>query len=171
MPFFGLTSVAVLQTGQGGGAVCWGTAKQAGRLSVRSPMKPGRNMTLGSTHPLTEMSTKNTSRGTKLSVGMADSPTNCMCRLYGNVGTSVCWNHWSLCSSVQGLIYRYYGLVRRSRNGNLTTCVVTWAVKGTHGGAGMPWVGFETEYLYLVNQRLCHPTVSFFTTVVLWSRL
>ena len=65
-----------------------------------SPMKPGRNMTLGSTHPLTEMSTKDTSRGRKLSVCMADSPTNCMCRLYGNVRASVCWNHWSLCRSV-----------------------------------------------------------------------
>ena len=129
-------------------------------------MKPDRNMTLGTTHPLKEMSTKNTSRGIKWSVGIADSPTNRMCRLYGNVRASVCSNHWSLCRSIQGLIYRYYSLVRRSRNGNLTTCVVTGAVKGTHVADRVIWPGFETEYLYSVNQRLCSPTLSFFTTVV-----
>jgi hypothetical protein len=58
-----------------GGAVRWGTALQAGRSRVQFPMvsyvifhwhKPfGRNMAMGLTQPLTEMSTRNISWGVK----------------------------------------------------------------------------------------------------------
>ena len=48
-------------------AVCWGTALQVGRSRVRFPMVSpeifSRTMALGSTQPLTEMSTRNTSGG------------------------------------------------------------------------------------------------------------
>jgi hypothetical protein len=56
------------------GAVDWGTALQAGRSRVRFPMvsleffidnPSGRTMALGSTQPLTEMSTRNLSWGVK----------------------------------------------------------------------------------------------------------
>ena len=57
-----------------GGAVRWGTALQAGRSWVRFPMVSleffidslsGRTMALGSTQPLTEMSTRTISWGVK----------------------------------------------------------------------------------------------------------
>ena len=58
-------------TGAWDGAVCWGTALQAGRSRVRFPNgvvgsfhwhnPSGRAMAMGSTQPLTEMSTRNIS--------------------------------------------------------------------------------------------------------------
>jgi len=58
-----------------GGTVGWGTALQAGMSRVPFPMgvvgyfhwhnPSGRTMTLGSTQPLTEMSTRNISWGIK----------------------------------------------------------------------------------------------------------
>ena len=65
---------ADIDTGARGGAVGWGTALQAGRSRVRFPMvsleffidnPSGRTMALGSTQPLTEMSTRNISWGVK----------------------------------------------------------------------------------------------------------
>jgi len=43
------------------GTVGSGTALQAGRSRVQFPMVSGHTMALGSTQPLTEMSTRNTS--------------------------------------------------------------------------------------------------------------
>jgi hypothetical protein len=61
-------------TGARGGAAGGGTALQAGRSRVRFPMVSleffidssfGRTMALGSTQPLTQMSTRNISWGVK----------------------------------------------------------------------------------------------------------
>ena len=76
-------------------------------------------MDLGSTQPLTEMSTKNTSRGIKVVCGKGRMS------IVGNLVASLSWNHWSMSRSVQGLLQLYYRLVRRTENGNLTTRVVT----------------------------------------------
>ena len=63
----------MFRAGTRGGAVGWGTALQAGRSRVRFPMvsldffhwhnPSSRTMVLGSTQPLTEMSTRNVSWG------------------------------------------------------------------------------------------------------------
>ena len=49
---------------------------------------PGRTMTLGSTQPLTEMSTRNVSWGWRWPVRRADNLTTFMCRLSWNLGAS-----------------------------------------------------------------------------------
>ena len=55
---------SLFRSGARGGAVGWRTALQAGRSRVRFPMVPSRRtMVLGSTQPLTEMSTRNISWG------------------------------------------------------------------------------------------------------------
>ena len=69
------TWISVCVTGVRGGAVRWGTALQVGRSRVRFPMvslriihrhnPSSRTMALGSTQPLTEMSTRNISCGVK----------------------------------------------------------------------------------------------------------
>jgi hypothetical protein len=64
-----------LNPGARGGAVAWGTTLQTGTSRVRFPMvslelipwhkRSGRTVALGSTQPLTEMSTRNISWGVK----------------------------------------------------------------------------------------------------------
>jgi hypothetical protein len=71
--FFDLFFYKYLQLGARGGAVGWGTEVQTGRSRVRFPMVSvdffhwhnpvGRTVALGSTQPLTEMSTRNISWG------------------------------------------------------------------------------------------------------------
>ena len=66
----------------------------------------GRTMALGSTQPLTEMSTGNISWGVKSGrcVG-ADNLTTFMCRLSWNLGTSASWDPLGLFRPVMGLLY------------------------------------------------------------------
>jgi len=60
---------------------------------------------LGSTQPLTEMSTKIISLGVK--VRKADNPTTFMCRLSWNLGASTSWNPQGLSRPVIVLLYFY----------------------------------------------------------------
>jgi hypothetical protein len=63
-------------------------------------------MALESTQPLTEMSTRNISWGSKggRCVG-ADNFTTFMCRLSRNLGASTSWNPKGLSRPVMGLLY------------------------------------------------------------------
>jgi hypothetical protein len=70
----------------------------------------GRTMALGSTQPLTEMSTQNTSWGEgggrqRRPVCRADNLTTFMCRLSGNLGDPTSWNPKGLSRPVTGLLY------------------------------------------------------------------
>jgi hypothetical protein len=64
----------------------------------------GRTMALGSTQPLTEMSTT-------WPVRMADNLTTFMCRLSWNLGASTSWNPQGLSRPVMGLLYIYQNRV------------------------------------------------------------
>jgi hypothetical protein len=57
---------------------------------------------LGSTQPLTEMSTRNISWGVKYFLWQ---PTTLMCRLSRNLGTPTSWNPKGLSRPVMGLLY------------------------------------------------------------------
>jgi hypothetical protein len=63
-------------------------------------------MALGSTQPLTEMSTRNTSCG--VNAAGADNLTTFMCRLSRNLGASTSWNPQGLSRPVMGLLYLYH---------------------------------------------------------------
>ena len=65
----------------------------------------GRPMTLGSTQPLTEMSTRYISWGVKRPVHTADSLTTFVCRLSWNLGASSYRNPQVLSRPVMGLLY------------------------------------------------------------------
>jgi hypothetical protein len=62
-------------------------------------------MALGSTQPLTEMSTRNTSWGVKRPVCRADNHITFMCWLSWNLGASNSWNPQGLSRPVMGLLY------------------------------------------------------------------
>jgi hypothetical protein len=64
---------------------------------------------LGSTQPLTEMSTRNISWGAELPMRRADNLTIFMCRLSLYLGVSTSWNPQGLSMAVRGLLYlKYY---------------------------------------------------------------
>ena len=67
----------------------------------------GRTMALGLTQPLTEISTRNISRGQRRPVRSAENLTTFMCRLSWNLGASTFWNHQGLSRPVMGLILLY----------------------------------------------------------------
>jgi len=60
-------------------------------------------MVLGSTQPLTEISTRNISWGVK-----AHNLTSFMCQLSWNLGTSTSWNPQGLSRPVEGLLLLFY---------------------------------------------------------------
>ena len=68
--------------------------KVAGSIpdGVTGAFHSGRTMALGSTQSLTEISTRNISRGYRRSVGRADNLTAFTCRLSWNLGASTSWN-------------------------------------------------------------------------------
>jgi hypothetical protein len=66
----------------------------------------GRTMSLGSTQPLTEISTRNIFWG-KGGRCVADNLTTFMCRLSWNLGASTFWNPQGLSRAVMGLLYLY----------------------------------------------------------------
>jgi hypothetical protein len=104
-------------SGACGGAVGWSTALQVARLRVRFPMLSleffhwhklsGRTMALGSTQPLTEMSTRNISWGYRRPVSRADKHTTFMCRMSWNLEASTSWNPLGLSRPVMELLYLY----------------------------------------------------------------
>jgi len=65
----------------------------------------GRTMALGLTQPLTEISTRNISRGYRRQMRTADNLTSFMCRLSWNLGASTTWNPQGLPRLVMGLLY------------------------------------------------------------------
>jgi hypothetical protein len=67
----------------------------------------GRIVALGSTQPLTEMSTRNPSWGKRRPVLRADNLTTFMCRLSRNSGASTSWNPKGLSRPVAGKFYVY----------------------------------------------------------------
>ena len=67
----------------------------------------GRAMALGSTQPLTEMSTRNVSWGLRRPVRRADNLTSFMCRLSCNLGASTSWNPQGLSRPVMGLLFTF----------------------------------------------------------------
>ena len=67
----------------------------------------GRTMTLGSTQPLTQMSTRNISWGLRRPVRRADNLTTFMCRLSWNLEASTSWNPQGLSRPVMGLLYLF----------------------------------------------------------------
>ena len=71
----------------------------------------GRTMALGSTQPLTEMSTRNISWGWKQPVRRADNLTTFMCRLSRNLGALTSWDTLGLSRPVMGLLYLYNKLL------------------------------------------------------------
>ena len=76
------------------------------------PIPRGHNpssftMALDLTQPLTEMSTRNISRGIKLPVRRADNLTTFMCRLSWNLGVATFWNPQGLSRPEMGLLDPY----------------------------------------------------------------
>jgi hypothetical protein len=67
----------------------------------------GCTMALGSTQPLTEMSTRRISWGVKAAGDMADNLTTFMCRLSRNLGASTSWNPKGLSRPLMGLLYLF----------------------------------------------------------------
>ena len=67
----------------------------------------GRTMVLGSTQPLTEMSTRNISWGQRQPVRRVDNLITFMCWLCGNLGASNSWNPLDLSRPVMGLLDLY----------------------------------------------------------------
>jgi hypothetical protein len=65
----------------------------------------GPTMALASTQPLTEMSTRNISWGSRRPVRRADNLTTFMCWLSWNLGASTSWNRQGMSRSVKGLLY------------------------------------------------------------------
>ena len=57
-------------------------------------------MVLGSTQPLTEMSTRDISWGHSRSVLMTDNLTICMCRFSGNLGSLTSWRPVPFCNGI-----------------------------------------------------------------------
>ena len=104
--------------GARGGAVGWGTALQAGKVTDLIPdsvigvfrwhSPSGCTMALALTHPLTEMSTGNSSWGWRQLVHRADDPTTFMCQLSWNLGASTSWNLQGLSRPVMGLLCLFY---------------------------------------------------------------
>ena len=72
----------------------------------------GRTMALGSTQPLTEMSTRNISWWQRRPLPRVDNLTTFMCRLSWNLGASTCWNPLGLSRPLMGLLYLYLCLLR-----------------------------------------------------------
>jgi hypothetical protein len=64
-------------------------------------------MVMGSTQPLTEMSTKNVTWGLRRPVPRVDNLTNFMCGMSLNLGISTSWNLQSLFRLVQGFFYMF----------------------------------------------------------------
>ena len=67
----------------------------------------GRTRALGSTHSLTEMSTRNISWGVKVAGAKGWQPYFFMCRLSWNLGASTSWNPQGLSRPVMVLFYLY----------------------------------------------------------------
>jgi len=67
----------------------------------------GRTMALGSTQPLTEMSTRNIFKGERRPVRKADNLTTFMCQLSWNLGVSTSWKPQGLSRPVMGLLYLF----------------------------------------------------------------
>ena len=96
-------------------AVGWGTVLKSWKVVGSIPdgvigifhwhNPSGRTVALGSTQPLTEISTRNISWGWRRPVRKADNLTTFMCRLSWNLGTSTSWNPQGLCRPVMGLLY------------------------------------------------------------------
>jgi hypothetical protein len=90
----------------------------------------GRTMTLGSTQPLTEMSTRNISWGQRQQVRRANKLTTFMCRLSWNLGASTSGNRQGLSRTVQELPY-FYIIIRYSNdrtNVSLRIVIYGWHV-------------------------------------------
>jgi hypothetical protein len=83
----------------------------------------GRTMALGLTQPLTEMSTRNISRGKRQLVRRADNLTAFMCRLFWNLGASTSWNPQGLSRPVMGLLYLYLYQNDKTDKGLFHLCV------------------------------------------------
>jgi hypothetical protein len=75
----------------------------------------GRSGTLGLTQPLTEMSTRNMSRGVKAAVRRADNLTTFFCWLSWYLGASTTWNPHGLSRPIIGLRYPLLLLTFRNR--------------------------------------------------------
>jgi hypothetical protein len=76
----------------------------------------GCTMALGSTQPLTEMSTRNISWVERWPARRADELTTFVCWLSQNLGASTSWNHQDLSTPVQGLLYLYLSTLLSSNS-------------------------------------------------------
>jgi len=80
----------------------------------------GRTMVLGSTHILTETSTRNISWGQRRPVRKADNLTTFMCRLSWNLGASASWSPQGLSRPGMGLLFisrtKFYCILIRLQN-------------------------------------------------------
>jgi len=86
-------------------------------------------MALGSTQPLTEMSTRNISWWYRRPVRRADNLTTFVCRLSLNLGASTSWNPLGLSRPVMGLLYLYPSLkvfLQLSYTGQYSTSKLTF---------------------------------------------
>ena len=86
----------------------------------------GRTMDLGSTQPLTEMSTRNISWGLRRPVRTADNLTTFMCRLSWNLGASTSWNPQGLSGTVMGLLLVGNSLGKNYHPGGTTVVFRIW---------------------------------------------
>jgi hypothetical protein len=107
--------------GERGSVVGWGTTLQAGRSRVRFPMRSldvfnwlnlsRRTVSLGSTQPLTEMSTRNLpgayrAAGRRVMLTISQPSVNQLSR--ENVGSSTSYNPMCLQGLLQGQLYVFY---------------------------------------------------------------
>jgi hypothetical protein len=75
----------------------------------------GRTMALGSTQPLTVMSTRNVFWGQRRPVLRADNLTTFMCRLSWNLGAWTFCNYYGLSRPVMGLLYLYLTFAKENK--------------------------------------------------------
>jgi hypothetical protein len=94
-------------------------------------------MVLGSSQPLTELSTRNISRP----VCRADNLTNFMCQLSSNLGASTSWNPQGLSRPVEGLHYVPRTVLRRRRATDTSLCGHMMTSPGVEGKVSTPWTG------------------------------
>jgi len=89
---FAIFALFVLSRGARGDTIGWMRYKPEGRGFDSRQNRSGRTMALGSTQPLTEMSTRNISWEQRRLVRRADNLTTFLAQLSANLGALASWN-------------------------------------------------------------------------------
>ena len=86
----------------------------------------GRTMAVGSTQPLTEMSTRNISWGLRRSVPRADKLTTFVCRFFGNSGNLKLLERWGPVQACNGFAFTFIKIREKYWVLYTKICVHSW---------------------------------------------